>query len=176
MAFGDLKALDARLQKMTKEIVSDEATKKVANAVGLMGKAHAHSFSGKAALGGDFEFSGWPKPGQLEVRYSLSSLNPGLVVIHRAPRSAGPWRVAEEGRNQGNASGFSGPGVSNKSGLTARTKSGGIRKVRARKGRAWNGKTEGHGSWTAFENVVTPKISPLVAKEVRAALGRAVIG
>ena len=176
MAVGGLAALDARLNKLVKEIVSDEATKKVANAVGLMGKSQANSFSGAAALGGDFKFSGWPKPGQLAVRYTLPSSKPGLVVIHRTPRSAGPWRVAEEGRNQGDASGFSGPGISVKTGVTARTKAGGVRKVRARKGRAWNGKTDGHGSWTAFENQVLPRVYPLVAKELRAALGRAVIG
>jgi len=58
-------------------------------------------------------------------------------------RSAGPWTVAEQGRNQGNAGGFFGPGINATTGLTARTKSGKVRKVRARALRRWNGTTRG---------------------------------
>lgn len=179
MAVKGFSALNARLDKLTKEILSDEANKRLAVAIGEMGKDNAHAAGGKASLGGDWKFSGWRKIEEpLGIAYSLHRGAPG-VTIHRNRETAGPWRVAEEGRNRGNAGGIAGPGVIQSganAGTTARNKNGGIRKVRARKGRRWNGTTSGHGSWTAYEQVVVPKITPLVDREVRAALSRGVIG
>jgi hypothetical protein len=54
--------------------------------------------------------------------------------------------VAEQGRNQGNAGGFSGPGINRSTGITSRTKSGAVRRVRARQSRRWNGATAGKGT------------------------------
>lgn len=90
-----------------------------------------------ADLGGDPKFSGW-KP-VLETQ--LKDGRDGSTILMPTRSSAGPWTVAERGRNHGNAGGFSGPGIG-KSGFTSRTKSGGLRKVRAFKAKRWNGYTD----------------------------------
>lgn len=92
-----------------------------------------------ADLGGDPKFSGWTPV--LETR--TRRLADGATMLTPTARSAGPWTVAEQGRNQGNAGGFFGPGINATTGLTARTKSGKVRKVRARALRRWNGTTRG---------------------------------
>ena len=92
-----------------------------------------------ADLGGDPKFSGWAPV--LETR--TRRLADGATMLTPTARSAGPWTVAEQGRNQGNAGGFAGPGINTTTGLTARTKSGKVRKVRARALRRWNGTTRG---------------------------------
>lgn len=92
-----------------------------------------------ADLGGDLKFSGWTPV--LETR--TRRLADGATMLTPTARSAGPWTVAEQGRNQGNAGGFFGPGINATTGLTARTKSGKVRKVRARALRRWNGTTRG---------------------------------
>lgn len=93
-------------------------------------------------LGGDPKFSGWKPPLDTQVKH----LGEGRIQLRPTGSSAGPWTVAQSGRNQGNASGFAGPGINTRTGLTSRTKSGGLRKVRGRKGRRWNGRTRGKGT------------------------------
>ena len=133
-----------------------------------------------ADLGGDAAFSGWGGKGggriPLTVRFTMHGGGSPSLTIHRDGRSAGPWRVAEEGRNQGNAGGFSGPGIGVSSGVTARTKSGAIRKVRARKARRWNGTTAGKGTWTDAVNLMEPKAKALFVKISRDEVARAAVG
>lgn len=93
-------------------------------------------------LGGDPKFSGWAP--MLEVR--AVEVKPGVVSVRPTKRSAGPWTVANDGRHQGNAGGFAGPGVNRATGQTARTKAGAVRKTRASKRRRWNGTTKGKGT------------------------------
>lgn len=94
-----------------------------------------------ADLGGDPKFSGWKPELVTQVKFTSD----GAAVVFPTKASAGPWTVAEVGRNQGSARGFSGPGIG-KSGQTSRTKSGGLRKVRAFKAKRWNGTTKGKHS------------------------------
>lgn len=98
------------------------------------------------AMGGDRKYSGWPGPDPLALRATLHR-GGGGITIGRTRGSAGPWRVSDTGRNQGNAAGFSGPGINTRTGVTSRTKAGNIRKVRARKAKRWNGRTRGEGTW-----------------------------
>lgn len=94
-----------------------------------------------ADLGGDPMMSGW-KVAELKTR--TRRLADGATLLSPAsPAAAGGWTVASDGRNQGNAGGFFGPGINATTGLTARTKSGKVRKVRARALRRWNGTTRG---------------------------------
>lgn len=126
-----------RVQRFKGQLTDDA----VSHALGKMAKKAAEA-SASGDLGGDPKFSGWaPK---LDTRYDI--VGPGRISFKPTPRSAGPWTVAQQGRNQGNASGFSGPGINAKTGVTARTKSGGVRKVRARKAKKWNGRTAGKGT------------------------------
>lgn len=118
-------------------------------------------------LGGDTKFSGWKPP--LETRFD--HVGEGKILFKPTARSAGPWTVAEYGRNRGNASGFAGPGAVRSTGLTSRTKSGGVRKVRATAGRQWNGYTQGKGtatrSTTRIDRHVDREVDQLVSKAVR---------
>ena len=97
-----------------------------------------------ADLGGDPMMSGW-KVAELKTR--TRRLADGATLLSPAsPAAAGGWTVASDGRNQGNAGGFFGPGIIQSgpnAGTTARTKSGKVRKVRARALRRWNGTTRG---------------------------------
>jgi len=108
-------------------------------------KARPEAYRAAAAdLGGDPKFSGWKPWLELQIK-----AKPWGAVLFPTRSSAGPWTVAESGRNQGNASGFSGPGINVRTGLTSRTKSGGIRKVRSRRAKRWNGYTAGKGTATS---------------------------
>lgn len=158
-------ALDRRIEKLSTEIVSGKSTVKLCNAVGLMAKASVQ-MTGAASLGGDYKFSRWPKASELQVKYQVS--DKGRVVIHRAPRSAGPWRVAEEGvKAQTKGDRLEAGFRHNKNGTV-------VQKYKKSK-RTTKG-TGGQGSWTAFEAIVLPKVSPLIEREVKASLFRAVTG
>jgi hypothetical protein len=84
-------------------------------------------------LGGDPKFSGW-KP-ELDTQVTVKA--DGSSVLGPTRSSAGPWTVAQSGRNRGNASGVFGPAA------PRFNKNGAVRKVRARKARRWNGTTDG---------------------------------
>ena len=126
---------------------------------------------------GDQSMSGWRrgKPINLETKASFSS-QANTVTIHRTRESAGPWRVAEEGRNQGNASGFSGPGINRRTGLTARTKSGAVRKVRAVKARRWNGTTRGKDTWSDARALMDKSVPKAMWDQQIAELKRVIRG
>ena len=165
MEVQGLAAVAKRIEKLADATVSDKATVKLANAVGLMAKASVQ-MTGAASLGGDYKFSRWPKASELQVKYQVS--DKGRVVIHRAPRSAGPWRVAEEGvkaQTKGDklAAGFR----HNKNGTV-------VQKYKKSK-RTTTGGT-GHFTWSAYKAIVLPKVSPLIEREVKASLFRAVTG
>lgn len=98
-------------------------------------------------LGGDMAFSGWPRGNPIGLDETQIKKTRGDGHILTPTRSsAGPWTVADKGRNQGNASGFAGPGINRRTGRTSRTKSGALRKVRTTNARQWNGRTAGKGT------------------------------
>ena len=164
MAVEGLVAVAKRIDKLADATVSDKATNKLANAVGLMAKASVQ-MTGAASLGGDYKFSRWPKASELQVKYQLTK-KPGGVVIHRAPRSAGPWRVAEEGvKAQTKGDKLEAGFRKNKNGTV-------VQKYKKSK-RTTKG-TGGQGSWTAFEAIVIPKASKLLVKELRQAFIRGI--
>lgn len=94
-------------------------------------------------LRGDPKFSGW-KPRLATV---IKQKPDGRAFLIPTKTSAGPWTVAEKGRNQGG--GFrnlaQGPGVNLRTGRTSRRRDGSIlisgRRTRA--ARRWNGVTQG---------------------------------
>lgn len=132
--FSSLKECAAALERMQKDI---ERNRKLW-ALEMAKKAQAIAERAASGdLGGDPKFSGW-KP-SLDTR--IKTIETGAVLMP-TKSGAGPWTVAEFGRHHGNAGGFAGPGVNRSTGLTKRTKSGGLRKVRATKGRRWNGYTD----------------------------------
>lgn len=144
MALKSVAELSGRLDKVAQSLSTADMKKRL-TVVGVAAKADAAK-AARADLGGDGAFSGWKPLMPLQAKFQFHQDGKGITVS-REPRSAGPWRVAEQGRNQGNASGFSGPGLNTKTGVTSRTKSGALR-TRARKGRRWNGTTQGKNTWS----------------------------
>jgi hypothetical protein len=109
---------------------------------------------------GDLSMSGWRRGAAIaisshtEIEGEAIVVRPG-TVDNAWRRGKGPMRVLEQGRNQGGAGGFHGPGVAQRDGKnflageTARTASGKVRKVRARARKRWNGVTTGRGTWSS---------------------------
>lgn len=125
--------------------------------------------AGAGDLGGDRKFTGWPGPDALDVVVRLHRNGQGITV-GRSRGSAGPWRVAQQGRNQGETGLALGPGINTRTGLTSRTKSGGLRKVRTFKAKRWNGVTQGKGTWgkaaASMTKVAGPQFSKITRKAV----------
>ena len=159
-----LASFNGRVDRFRKELTDDA----LGHALGQMAKEEADK-AAAGDVGSDRKFSGWAPT--LDTRYDIVA--PGKVLLKPTPRSAGPWTVAQQGRNQGNASGFSGPGVSRSTGLTARTKSGGVRKVRARGARKWNGRTQGKGTADTARAAIEKKAPGMVDTQVGRAIRKA---
>jgi hypothetical protein len=119
-----------------------------------------------ADLGGDPKFSGWAPPLDTRIR----RLTSGDHLMTPTGRSAGPWTVAEQGRNQGGSSGFAGPGINRTTGLTARTKSGALRKVRGARSRRWNGYTQGKNTASDAVARMERELPPVAERGVRRAI------
>jgi hypothetical protein len=156
-------SFNAKVGKLQKELTDDSTM----HAIGKMAKSEATK-AASADLGGDPKFSGWAPT--LDTRYDI--VGKGKMLLKPTPKSAGPWTVAERGRNQGNASGFSGPGINRKTGLTARTKAGNVRKVRGQRARRWNGVTAGKGTATKALAVIEPKAVKVAEQHVGRAIRR----
>jgi hypothetical protein len=122
-----------------------------------------------ADLGGDPKFSGWKPPLDTQVKH----LGEGRIQLRPTRSSAGPWTVATVGRNQGNAGGFAGPGINTRTGLTSRTKSGGLRKMRGRRAKRWNGRTQGKGTADRVQTRIGRDMPDLFEKHVRDAIRKA---
>jgi hypothetical protein len=134
----------AEFKRAIDKMEADLKERQRATGLAMAEKAKAEGYRAAAAdLGGDPKFSGWKPWLELKVKSDKDG-----AVLMPTRSSAGPWTVAERGRNQGNASGFSGPGINVRTGLTSRTKSGGIRAQRSRKAKRWNGYTQGKGTAT----------------------------
>ena len=119
---------------------------------------------------GDQSMSGWrrKKPLQINGRFDIKS--DSSFEVNPVARGRGPMRVLEQGRNQGGAGGFHGPGIVRKAtethqaGETVRTAKGRVRKVRAYKAKRWNGRTQGKGTWTDAVRLMQDRVPGRVAR------------
>jgi hypothetical protein len=136
--FRSFEAFGRELQQLERDLATDEKAR-ITKDMGERAQRIAHD-AASADLGGDPKFSGWAPTLDTQLFH-----RGGVTTLAPTKTSAGPWTVAEIGRNKGNAGGFAGPGVG-RSGTTSRTKSGAIRKVRTFKKKRWNGYTAGKGS------------------------------
>jgi len=57
-------------------------------------------------------------------------------------------------------------------GSTRRTKSGGVAKVRARKAKRWNGRTDGKDTWTDATAIMVDKVPARYRGELDADIGK----
>lgn len=135
--FTSFAAYASEVRKLSKAF-DDKQMVEITRAMGVKAERIAGEVAA-ADLGGDAKFSHWNRP----LATQLKDGKDGSTILTPTKDSAGPWTVATSGRNQGNAGGFAGPGVNRKTGRTARTKSGGVRKVRASGMKRWNGTTRG---------------------------------
>lgn len=163
--FSSFKAFGAELSKLA-EGMSGAEKAKITKAMGRQAQVIAER-AASADLGGDPKFSGWPP--RLDTQ--LKTNGSGATTLMPTRHSAGPWTVAERGRNQGNARGFAGPGVNRRTGLTARTKNGGLRRVRTTTGRSnWNGYTRGKNTASEAFDRMEQELPKIAAVEVRRAI------
>lgn len=147
-------SLNLKLARLQKEL-GDDATM---HEIGKMAKAEARK-AASADLGGDPKFSGWAP--ELTTRYDIVgkgklSFKPG------SKRAAGPWTVAEVGRNAG-----AGPGLGQSSTAMRFTPTGRVSRQRVRR---WNGRTQGKN--TASDAIA--QIEKRVPKIVDQRVGRAI--
>lgn len=138
--FDGFAAFNRELDAMAKEI----AVSKRRKITGTMADKAQEIIRAEVTkdVGSDRKFRGWAPKLVTEVKFTKE----GAAIVHPTRSSAGPITVANQGRNQGNASGFAGPGINRRTGITSRTKSGGIRQQRNRRAKRWNGVTRGFGT------------------------------
>lgn len=115
---------------------------------------------------GDLSMSGWRRGNPIDVQGRYDVQTDSSFTVTPAKRGRGPMRVLEQGRNQGNAFGFAGPGVNAQTGATARNQDGSVRKVRARKGKRWNGRTAGKDTWSDATALMQQRVAGRVHDEV----------
>jgi hypothetical protein len=152
------------LQAWERDMTGPEQ-RKVTRAMGV----EAQKIADRAAagdLGGDRAFGGWNRGRPIPLDTRLRPGRDAATILSPTRSSAGPWTVAEFGRNQGNAGGFSGPGINRRTGITSRTKSGGVRGVRARRSRRWNGVTRGKRTATDALMVMERRLPQIADKAV----------
>lgn len=142
-----LAAFGRRVGNFQKEL-TDEA---LGHALGKMAKAEATK-AASADLGGDPKFSGW-KP-TLDTRYDI--VGRGQVLLKPTRRSAGPWTVAQSGRNAGAA------GVGPMQGPTL-TRTGRVSRARRKR---WNGQTQGKGTADDARAAIDSKAPDVVEVQV----------
>ena len=109
--------------------ISDAELKKIMTRLGVEAKADATT-AASSDLSGDPKFSGWAPT--LETRFD--HIGEGRISFHPTARSAGPWTVAEFGRNSTAGPPMRGPRL---------TKTGRVSKARTKR---WNGRTAGKGT------------------------------
>ena len=144
-------SFNAKLGKLQKELTDDA----LMHDIGKMAKSEATK-AASADLGGDPKFSGWAPT--LDTRYDI--VGPGKLSFHPSKRSAGPWTVAEIGRNQ-----TAGPSLRSSS----LTPTGRNRKAKARR---WNGQTRGKNTASDAIAAIEPKVPKLVDTHVGRAIRR----
>lgn len=158
-------AFGKELEKVHREIQLAEKlkiTRKMAEqAKGIADDAAAAELPG-------MKFRNWPPKLDLQVKAGKD----GSSTLLPTRSGAGPWTVLQSGRHQGNASGFSGPGINIRTGKTSRTKSGGLRKVRATKGKRWNGVTRGRGTADAAVKRMEAELPKIAEDGIRKVLQR----
>lgn len=151
MSFAEF---NARVKRLENEI-EGAALKKAMTRVGVDAKKIAAA-EASSDLGGDPKFSGWAPT--LATRFD--HVGDGKILFTPTPRSAGPWTVAEFGRNQAAGPRMVGPRL---------TKTGKVSKARQKR---YNGRTQGKGTATR----ATDRIDSMVGKASRELVDKALRG
>lgn len=153
----------ADLEKVGKELTGPEK-RKITRDMGKKAQAIAARAADAAPIGGSF--SGWRRGNPIGLDTQLRNGRDSVTLLTPTRSSAGPWTVAEKGRNQGETGAFLGPGVNRRTGATSRTKSGAVRKVRVTGGRRWNGSTVGFETASKAQAAMEKQIPDVARKGV----------
>lgn len=171
---GDFKSLDRKVVALAAALTGPMAKKRL----GRVGRKLAPEVDHAVARTlGDQSMSGWRRADPIEIRGGSKVLSDNEVRIGAQRGSGGPLRVLQSGRNMGQAGAFAGPGVNRKTGATARTKAGQVRKVRAARAKRWNGYTKAKHTWDQAESRITGRAGEVIHQEIvedalRATFGR----
>jgi hypothetical protein len=136
--------------------ITDPALKAAMTKIGVAAKADATA-AASADLGGDPKFSGWAPI--LETRFD--HVGEGRISFHPTRRAAGPWTVAEFGRNSTAGPRMIGPRI---------TKTGKVSKAKQKR---WNGRTAGKGTATAALAKIEAATPDRYDKEIGALIRKA---
>ncbi len=105
-------------------------------------------------LGGDRAFSGWRRGAPIPLDTQLRNLADGNTLMTPAKRSAGPWTVAEQGRNAAAGPRLIGPRL---------TRTGRVSKARQRR---YNGRTQGKHTASDAVKVMEKELPKIADKAV----------
>lgn len=146
-------SLAARVDKLGGSM-KDPQLRKLMTEIGVEAKKLATK-AASADLGGDPKFSGWAPT--LDTKFD--HVGAGRISFHPTGRSAGPWTVAEFGRNQA-----AGPRP-----LVRLTKTGKVSKARQRR---YNGRTQGKGTASDALKAIEPIVPKAVDKHVATSIAK----
>lgn len=163
--WSSLEAFGRDLDKLARELEREEArriTRQMAERAQEIAKQAA-----SADLGGDDAFSGWRRNNPINLDTQIRTVDGGRGHLLTPTRSsAGPWTVAERGRNVGETGKFLGPGMNHNTGITSRTKTGNIRR-RGFKAKRWNGVTRGKDTASDALERMDRELPRMAEREVR---------
>lgn len=133
--------------------LSGTEMKQVMTKVGVAAKGDALK-AASADLGGDPKFSGWAPT--LDTRFD--HIGNGAISFHPTKRGAGPWTVAEFGRNSTAGPPMRGPKI---------LKSGAFSKAKTKR---WNGRTRGKGTASKAVAMLEHETPKRIEVEVKKAI------
>lgn len=164
--------LDTLAQKMNREL--ENATREMAEKARDISEQEA-----ARDLGGDTRFSGWEGRdlADLVVKRGRQS---GGHWIFPTRKSGGPWKVAQQGRNKGNATDrrgnalFYGPSIVRKTGESQFRVNAKGRALYGRRSKAkrWNGHTAGKGTADRASDRFEAEADKIGEKRFRSALSK----
>lgn len=167
--------VSARMIKCAKSISPEEQNKRLLK-VGV--KLRPYAWRGASRdVGAKRHFSGWRRNKGIvfDVDWKAHKTGVGLTV-HRSRVSAGPWRVAEIGRNLGETGLFLGPAINHRTGVTSRNRRTGNLIRRRYKPKRWNGYTKGKQTFSHAADLMADKAPQLIKNAETAAIGKAFLG
>lgn len=158
---GSWLELESKLDRLAKDFAGVDGRRDMAE-IGLRLKGEVDR-AAERELGSDRSMSGWSRSKPIEITGTFRPRNSSVVIFARGGQV---MRVLESGRHMGDSDLILGPGVNRKTGVTARTKGGKVRKVRATRSRRWNGYTQPKNTWTEATTAIAAR-GPGVAHSVK---------